>query len=229
MDISPELMRQQYRYWTLWCRRFGFRSYKNVYAVWLCREKNECQQQSHRVYGALGNGEHFQGFLVRSQVRKHAFAALSDSFACGFKQRHEGGHWVVVEATSPEHSLEHEDVVAVREMLMANEDHSVFCGVYFISNGHGAVKIGQTASNIGLRLSQLQAASAYPLRVCALIDTTSQRKLEHKLHREYKHLLMRGEWFSLTEPEAIEIAIRNGGRAASKKVRSFNSIPKCRS
>ena len=37
MDAThgEELRRIQFGYWTLWCRRFGYRSYRNVYAVFL--------------------------------------------------------------------------------------------------------------------------------------------------------------------------------------------------
>lgn len=227
MDMSDELMRQQHSGWTLWCRAFGYRSYKNVFAVWLCREGDTCEQQVHKVYGCLGNGQYFGGFLVRSQVRKHAFAAISDRFSSGFADDRRGGHWVIVKAESEQAAIEHEDVTALRDRLMGDHDHEVFCGVYFISNGNGAVKIGQTASNINGRLGQLQAASPYDLTVCAVIDTKFQRRLEHKIHVANKHRRMRGEWFAMTDEEAVAIAIAHGGRAVCRRVDRSAVIPKC--
>lgn len=228
MSISDELVRQQYSGWTVWSRCFGYRSYRNVYAVWLCREGDTCEQHVHRVYGCLGNGKQFDGFLIRSQVRKHALAALSDSYCSGLGDDRRGGHWVIVKASSVEDAKKHEDVVSVCEELMEDRSNRVFCGVYFISNGHGAVKIGQTASHVGLRLTQLQAASPYKLTVCALIDTTFQRQLEHQIHVANKSRKMCGEWFSMTDEEAVSIAISHGGRAVKLTAPRSNLLPKCR-
>lgn len=224
-----ELVRLQYGYWTLWCRKFGYRSYRNIYAVFLARDGEELHQEVHRVYGALGNGDQFSGFLVRSQVRQHCYAALSDAFCSGLKSKERrGGNWVIVEAASPEDALAHDDVAEVKdEMMQAGPTHS-FCGVYFISNSRGAIKIGSTANSIAQRLSTLQAGSAYPLTLVALIHTTSHKKLEHQLHQAWKHRRMQGEWFELTDQEAVEIANEYGGMPMSRRLHRSNLMPKCR-
>lgn len=230
MDVDPEeiLFRRQYNGWTLWFRQTSYRSYKNVYAVCLNRDGHQCSHTVHRVHGALGNGPHFAGFLIKSEVRKHSLAAISDKFASGLTKDTRGGHWVIVEAESPEAAADHADVSVVRDDMMRDGVGHVFCGVYFISNGRGAVKIGQTASNIRVRLSQLQGASPYRLKVCAVIDTADQKRLERELHNENKYRRLEGEWFEMTEAEAIEIAVSRGGRTACVRLPSTHTIPKCR-
>jgi len=231
MDASSDgsLRRLQYGYWSLWCRQFGYRSYRNVYAVFMARDGEDFHQEVHRVHGALGNGKHFAGFLIRSQVRKHAYAALSNAFCQGLRSKERrGGNWVIVEAESPEKALAHEDVVEVREdMMQIGPTHS-FCGVYFISNSRGAVKIGNTSSSVTQRLATLQAGSAYPLRLVALIHTTSHKRLEAELHQKLKHLRLEGEWFELTEDQAVAIAKNHGGMAVLKRLARSTLTPKCR-
>jgi hypothetical protein len=230
MDADPEdvLFRQQYVGWTLWFRQNDYRSYKNVYAVLLVRNGQRCSQQVHRVRGALGNGPYFAGFLIKSQTRKHSLAAISDKFASGLTTEASGGHWVIVEAESPEAAADHSDVRIVRDDLMQDGVGHVFCGVYFISNGRGAIKIGHTAANVRTRLAQLQGASPYRLKVCAVIDTADQKRIEKQLHCEHKHRRLEGEWFEMTEAEAVAIAVSLGGRTACVRMPSTHTIPKCR-
>jgi hypothetical protein len=231
MDASDDgsLRRIQYGYWTLWCRKFGYRSYRNVYAVYMARDGEEFHQEVHRVYGTLGNGQQFAGFLIRSQVRKHAYAALSDAFCTGLKSKERrGGTWVVVESGSPESALAHRDVADVKdEMMQTGPTHS-FCGVYFISNSRGAVKIGNTASSIMQRLTTLQGGSAYPLTLIALINTTSHKKLEAELHKKLKAKRLQGEWFEMTDEEAIGVAKDHGGYAVTRRPYRSTLMPKCR-
>jgi hypothetical protein len=229
MDVTPEeiLYRQQYNGWTLWCRQFSYRSYRNVYAVYLWRRDGQCHQEVHRVRGVLGNGSHFAGYLIKSQARKHALAAISDKFSSGLSKQTRGGHWVIVEASSAEAALAHEDTEVIRKDMMRPGVGHVFCGVYFISNGKGAVKIGQTASNISIRLAQLQGASPYRLKVCALIDSSDQKRLERELHKSLKDCRLEGEWFEMTEKQAVEIAVSHGGRPARLYSPRTNLKPKC--
>jgi hypothetical protein len=231
MDASEDdgLRRMQYGYWTLWCRKFGYRSYRNVYAVYMARDGEEFHQETHRVYGALGNGEQFAGFLVRSQVRKHAYAALSDAFCNGLKSKERrGGNWVVVEADSPEAAIAHPDVADVKDEMMQTGPSHAFCGVYFISNSRGAIKVGNTASSIMQRLMTLQSGSAYPLTLVALINTTSHKKLEAEIHKKLTAKRLEGEWFEMTHEEAIQIAKGHGGYAVTKRSPRTTLMPKCR-
>jgi hypothetical protein len=175
MDVTPEeiLYRQQYNGWTLWCRQFSYRSYRNVYAVYMCRNNAQCHQEVHRVRGVLGNGQGFAGFLIKSEVRKHALAAISDKFSSGLSKQTRGGHWVIVEA------------------------------------------------------AQLQSASPYRLKVCALIDSSDQKRLEREIHKSLKDYRLEGEWFEMTEKQAVEVAVSHGGRLARLYSPRTNLKPKC--
>jgi hypothetical protein len=221
------LHRQQYGFWTLWCRKFGYRSYRNVYAVYLSRNGDKLEQEVHRVHGALGNGPKFAGFLIRSQVRRNAYAALSDAFCSGLKSKEKrGGNWVVVEADSPDAAMQHEDVCEVRDEMMQSDWTHAFCGVYFISNSRGAVKIGNTSASPLQRLAMLRPGSAYPLRLVAVIHTTSHKRLEAELHLRFAKHRLEGEWFAMTDEEATQIALEYGGEMVSS--RKCRAMPKCR-
>jgi len=66
-------------------------------------------------------------------------------------------------------------------------------GVYFVRAGDGGpIKIG-TARNVNARLDTLQIGSSEELTLLALIP--GDEKVERKLHREFRHLRIRGEWF----------------------------------
>lgn len=221
------LHRLQYGSWTLWCRKFGYRSYRNVYAVYLSRNGDELEQEVHRVHGTLGNGSKFAGFLIRSQVRRNAYAALSDAFCSGLKSKEKrGGHWVVVEAASQDDAMQHEDVCEVRDSIMQSDWTQSFCGVYFISNSRGAVKIGNTSASPLQRLAMLRPGSPYPLKLAAVIHTTSHKRLEAQLHSRFAKQRLEGEWFAMTDQEAEQIALEYGGEIVSG--RKFRAMPKCR-
>jgi len=221
------LHRLQYGFWTLWCRKFGYRSYRNIYAVYLSRDGDKLEQEVHRVHGTLGNGPKFAGFLIRSQVRRNAYAALSDAFCSGLKSKEKrGGHWVVVEAESQDEAMQHEDVCEVRDSIMQSDWKHSFCGVYFISNSHGSVKIGNTSASPVQRLAMLRAGSPYPLKLMAVIHTTSHKRLEAELHSRFAKQRLEGEWFAMSDQEAEQIALEYGGELVSG--RKSRAMPKCR-
>jgi hypothetical protein len=224
MDVSPEevLIRRQHCGWTMWGRRFDFRSFRRVYAVYVCREKDECIVDPHKVRGILASGQHFAAYLVKSQIRKHSLTAISNVYGSGFKDDKTGGHWVIVKADSESEAASHEDVLLIKNEIMKPSVSDVFCGVYFISNGIGAVKIGRTTCNVRHRISQLQSTSAYKLYACALIDTQHHKALERSLHREWKALRMEGEWFQMSDEKAAEIAVSHGGRVVC--VRPYSKV-----
>ena len=198
--------------WTLWYRRMDYRSFRRVYAVHVTRNGDRCIMDCHRVRGVLANGDHFHSFLVRSKRQPRWLAAISDKFSSFDDTDKRGGHWVIVEADDDQAAIRHEDVREIAEEIMSDSG-AVFCGVYFISNGVGAVKIGQTTTAIAIRLTQLQSASAYKLKVVAAVMTDKQKKLEAVLHKELRDRRLCGEWFRLTDEEAIAIAASHGGEA----------------
>jgi Meiotically up-regulated gene 113 len=67
--------------------------------------------------------------------------------------------------------------------------------VYFVRAGD-AIKIGRTA-HLGARLRALATASAVPLELLAVVP--GGRQLEARLHRRWRHLRLRGEWFRADE------------------------------
>lgn len=197
-------------YCTVWCRTTEYSDFDNVYGVYVAIAGDECVMRSYRVVGTLANGLSFAGFLVNSLSRANSLALLSGDHAQIDESMPRRGQWVIVEAECEADALAHPDVASLRDSML-NPSPESFCGVYFISNGNGAVKIGQTTTYIRVRLQQLQAASAYKLYACASIRTESPKTLEKQLHKQLKDRRMHGEWFSLTDDEAIEIATRHGG------------------
>jgi hypothetical protein len=67
--------------------------------------------------------------------------------------------------------------------------------VYFIRAGD-AIKIGYT-TNLAARKRALETASAVPLELLSSIP--GDRREEARLHREWWHLHIRGEWFHADE------------------------------
>jgi hypothetical protein len=67
--------------------------------------------------------------------------------------------------------------------------------VYFVQAGD-AIKIGLT-TNLAARLRALATASAVPLEFLAAVP--GNRQLEARLHRLWRHLHLRGEWFRADE------------------------------
>jgi hypothetical protein len=67
--------------------------------------------------------------------------------------------------------------------------------VYFLRAGD-AIKIGYT-TNLAARQRSLETASAVPLELLASIP--ANRSEEARLHQEWSHLHIRGEWFRADE------------------------------
>jgi hypothetical protein len=67
--------------------------------------------------------------------------------------------------------------------------------VYFIRAGD-AIKIGYT-TNLAARKRSLETASAVPLELLGAIP--GDRREEARLHRDWWHLHIRGEWFQADE------------------------------
>jgi hypothetical protein len=70
-------------------------------------------------------------------------------------------------------------------------------GVYFISC-RKYVKIG-VSKNIKKRLFDLQASNPYKLILVKFFKTSDCFNLENILHKKFKHLREKGEWFRYTE------------------------------
>jgi hypothetical protein len=82
--------------------------------------------------------------------------------------------------------------------------------VYFIRAGD-AVKIGRT-TNLPGRLKALATASAVPLELLAAVP--GGRELETQLHKRWRHLHLRGEWFRADEALVRSAREQAAGRPA---------------
>jgi hypothetical protein len=84
--------------------------------------------------------------------------------------------------------------------------------VYFIRGGD-AIKIGRT-SNLAARLRSLATASAVPLELLASVP--GGRMEETRLHRQWRHLHIRGEWFQASDELLCYIREQVAGDLAPK-------------
>ncbi len=74
--------------------------------------------------------------------------------------------------------------------------------LYVFRNPYNLIKIG-ISSNIQERKSALEMASGYDLEILKIIN---KPELESKLHKKFKHLKVKGEWFKFTDEVRLEIA-----------------------
>jgi hypothetical protein len=89
--------------------------------------------------------------------------------------------------------------------------------VYFVRAGD-AVKIGRTTS-LASRLRALATASAFPLELLSAMPCGAA--LEARLHRRWRHLRLRGEWFRADEEQLRSIRDEaNRGRSPEQDQRS---------
>lgn len=66
-------------------------------------------------------------------------------------------------------------------------------------------KIGVTkAKSIGRRQLELQTGNSKELILCRKFQTDTPYKLENMLHNYYSNFKVKGEWFDLTDEQAIE-------------------------
>lgn len=73
--------------------------------------------------------------------------------------------------------------------------------VYFIRCAEAArIKIG-TTTNLERRLASIQAGT--PLRIELLVTLTGDSRIEKKIHAQFAHLRVHGEWFEAA-PDLLE-------------------------
>jgi hypothetical protein len=208
--MENELFRTGDLYCGVWCRSTKYGSYDNVYAVNLGKHGEDCIMRTHKVVGSLANGNSFAGFLIASLNVAGAVTTLSQAYHECQDDLPRLRDWVVVTAESTEDAVLHCDVADVRHDIL-NPHPESFCGVYFASNGNGCVKVGQTTYPLRTRIAQIQAGSPHRLYVCATITTGDRRKIEKEIHKSLAARRLHGEWFAMTDEEAIAIARQNGG------------------
>jgi len=77
--------------------------------------------------------------------------------------------------------------------------------IYLINESNSNnYKIGVTkAKTITKRTLELQTGNSSELIICRKFETNNTYKLENMLHNHYQPKRLKGEWFSLTDDEAI--------------------------
>jgi hypothetical protein len=73
-------------------------------------------------------------------------------------------------------------------------------GVYFLAGDMEVVKIGESG-NLGKRIENITPSTDRKLELIGFIKEDNKLKrmeIETSLHRKFKHLLKKGEWFYLT-------------------------------
>ncbi len=97
--------------------------------------------------------------------------------------------------------------------------------VYFVRAGD-AIKIGRTG-NLAARLRALATASAVPLELLAAVPGGAAQ--EARLHRRWRHLHIRGEWFRADEELLRSIREEEaGGRAPEQDPRTRAEVAQLR-
>lgn len=78
--------------------------------------------------------------------------------------------------------------------------------IYFIRSGdNGPVKIGWTKSSVAARLAELQCGNPEVLSICLVIKNKSLSD-ERELHLRFAEQRIRGEWFSASVLDALEVS-----------------------
>lgn len=73
--------------------------------------------------------------------------------------------------------------------------------VYLISSGEGQFKIGVTKRDVSKRIKELKIGNSNPLDIISVFESKWARKIENTLHKRFKHKLLDGEWFNLSDDE----------------------------
>jgi hypothetical protein len=224
--MEEELLRIGNSDFGVWCRSTAHTSYDNVYAVAIGAHGDECHVRAHKVIGSLAEGNLFAGFLVASLNVEGAATTLPHVYRECQEDLPRFRTWVVVVAGSAEDAILHRDVAEVRSDIL-NPHPESFCGVYFASNGNGCVKVGQTTYPLRTRIAQIQAGSPHRLYVCATITTGDRKAIEKEIHKSIAGQRLHGEWFNLTDDEAIALARQYGGREVQGGSKKATPLSPC--
>jgi len=183
---------------TIWTRSFHPRSFRNLYAVKVVREMDSVVKRVRRVHGVLCHGKTFKSFLLPSLGRKHSLCELNSD------TREWWGHWVIVKAESAQAAESHEDVLFIEQQLTYAEWHS------------------RLTSPLKQRLTTIQLGSPSRVYVVAVIASSDLKRLEREIHKTLRHKRLSGEWFSMSDDEAVRLAESLGGAACT--VSPFRSL-----
>lgn len=189
-------------------------SFRRLFAVHFMPMPDGIHRNVFSVSGFLGafafewqNPTHARKLLVHNSTGKHSRQLLGTLIdeSCG--------EWLLCNQLDGTAAASCSDADYVAQRCLHMQAITGNSGVYFITNGRNAVKIGKSGSCISHRFVSLQIANPDALRVVAAIADPDPSALESRLHAMLDAKRIRGEWFSLTDAEAIEIAVTHGGRA----------------
>ena len=196
--------------------RFWYRpstvSFRNLFAVSVRSELGTVIATAYRVTGYLGqhdfcwsDPENCLKLLVKTHAHRHSRVALEDLV------KPLGQEWLICNAPSEKHAISCKDTEFLVSLRASNGTLKGLTGVYFASNGRGSVKIGKSGRCLFARVQQIQIASPDEIKVVAAISTPFADVVERAIHEKHKLSRLRGEWFAMTDEQAIEIAIAHGG------------------
>lgn len=214
-DYAPAgLLFKNFRSLAYWVRPVTACAFLDLWAVRITSNCGKVSICPHKVMGYHGafefdwfDWQHVSQILVQSS-RKHGLVTVGECQDGTFS-------WVFCSATTEARALEHDDVTFVADRIASQNACRDLTGVYFISNGRGAVKIGLSNRRMHERLTTLQLHNPDPLTVVAVIPDACPEALEHRLHLDFAERRIRNEWFCLTDDEARQIAQDNGGFSLS--------------
>lgn len=202
----------------LWIRPDGM-SFRRLFAVHFTSMQDGIHRTPFQVTGYLGSfafnwhePEHARKLLITQRLNKHSRQLL------GSLLDEESGEWLLCNQIDATAAASCNDANYVAQRCLYDQSVKGNSGVYFISNGRNAVKIGKSGSCVNARFMNLQVASPDALRIVAVIADPRPGDLEARLHELLASKRIRGEWFAISEPEAVSLAIENGGR-------QINEIP----
>lgn len=191
-------------------------SFRRLFAVHFAPMVDCVHRTTYQVAGYLGSFDfnwgdpsHAKKLLLGQRIRKHSrqlFGSLLDEGT---------GEWLLCNQLDAMAAETCEDANYVAQRVFYDHAIKGNSGVYFISNGRNAVKIGQSGNCMNTRFITLQVASPDPLRILAVIPDPRPSILEDMIHEMLAPKRIRGEWFAMSDEEAVAVAIENGGRSIS--------------
>lgn len=187
-------------------------TFSSLWAVNFSVTEDGINSTAFRVGGYLG------GFVFNWHMPEHATKLLichdsvSESwqtFGALLNESH--GEWLLTNQHDAEAARLCDDAAYVAQKCLHDDAIKDVAGVYFVSNGRGAVKVGNSSRSIGGRFASLQTATPDALRVVAIIPSPKPLGLESQLHALLHAKRIRGEWFAMTDEEAVLLAESRGG------------------
>ena len=197
----------------LWIRPESM-TFRRLFAVHFTAMADGVHRTAFPVAGYLGSfafdwhdPDHARKLLVGQRLCKHSRQIL------GSLMDDSTGEWLLCNQPDAAAAVSCVDADFVAQGCLHSQSVKGGPGVYFISNGRNAVKIGKAGTCINSRFVNLQIASPDTLRIVAVIADPDPGSLEDRLHAMLADRRIRGEWFAISDAEAISLAIENGGRA----------------